>query len=108
METIKNKIKTLAGQQRDLKLQRKTVHFTGTRTIDPWQAVAKHLHNRSELRKFNLIYGLAKGRSVEQVDKAAPKIFNMEKIQAEAALLQLEFQTAKLKADEPAIGGSAE
>lgn len=65
---IKGDIKTLVAEQKSVKLQRKTVHFSGSRTVPAWKAVAVHAANRYELRHLYLAYGIMRGRTVEQIE----------------------------------------
>lgn len=72
MNTLKEEIKTLSAQQRELKNQRKTVDLKGERTMDPSQATFKHQVNRNRLRHLFMAYGLLKGKTQEQIE-ANPK-----------------------------------
>lgn len=77
---LKNQIKELVAQQKFVKPQRKTLHFMGERTLNPLQALYTHLSNRSKLRELNLIYGLSKGRIIDEVDKNAVIAFSVDRI----------------------------
>jgi hypothetical protein len=62
METLKQTIKTLAAEQSSLKNQRKTVRFTGQRTLTPLEAYRKHQANRYELRHLYVAYNTIRSR----------------------------------------------
>lgn len=80
MQTLKNQIKTLAQEQKVLKNQRKTVKFSGDRTIDSWEASMKHRSNRFKLRDLNFAHGIMKGRKPEEIEFNAKEPINMENI----------------------------
>lgn len=61
---IRNTIKTLSNEQRELKKQRKTVNFKGERTVEPYTAVIRHDRNRYELRHLQMAYRILKGKNV--------------------------------------------
>lgn len=54
--TFKETIKHLAAEQRNLKPQRKTVHFKGGRTIDSWEAKELVEKNKFTLRHMYIAY----------------------------------------------------
>lgn len=60
--TIKEAIKDLSQQQKELKPQRKTVHFKGTRTVEPGDATYKVDSNRYRLRHMFIAYAILKGK----------------------------------------------
>lgn len=62
---IKDRIAILAKEQKNLKPQRKSVHFNGERTIDPSEATYKVGNNKSELRYLYAAYGLLRGKGFE-------------------------------------------
>lgn len=68
IKALKSAIKLLVIEQRQIKPQRKTVHFTGDRTMPPWKAQATHLLNRFELRYMYLAYGLMRGKTILQME----------------------------------------
>jgi hypothetical protein len=70
---FKNDIKELSEQQRNLKNQRKTVRFTGTRTMSPSEATWKHQMNREKLRLMFAAYGLMRGKSFSQIENKFPE-----------------------------------
>jgi hypothetical protein len=72
IKDLKSQIKVLASQQRELKNQRKTVHVVGERTMEPWKAWIQHQSNRSKLRDLYLVYGILRGKKLEDIDKTYP------------------------------------
>ena len=60
-QAIREEIKKLSDEQRDLKPQRKTVYFTGTRTCEPGQACDRVSDNRYVLRHLFAAYAVIKG-----------------------------------------------
>ena len=61
---LKNDIKTLSKEQRELKNQMKTVNFVGERTIEPYQAQMKHHRNRMKLTLMFAAYQILRGKEV--------------------------------------------
>jgi hypothetical protein len=59
---IRTEIKTLSEQQTVLKPQRKTVYFTGERTMDSSSAAYKVIDNRNKLRHLFEAYAILKGK----------------------------------------------
>jgi len=59
---FKEDLKTKAQEQRELKNQRKTEHFKGERTINPYDAAEKVRDNKYELDKLYVIYYILKHR----------------------------------------------
>lgn len=80
IKKVKELIKTLVVEQKQLRLQRKTVHFTGTRTLAPWQATAKHLINRYELRHFYIAYAIMRDKTIDDVEPKRKTEFNQLKV----------------------------
>lgn len=66
---LKNKIKSLAEEQKFLKNQKKTVNLKGERKIEPWEAYMKHRSNRGELSDLYMKYGILRGLEPERIDK---------------------------------------
>lgn len=77
---LKGLIKTLVAQQKSLKPQRKTVHFTGTRTSPAWEAVQKHLINRYDLRHLYIAYGIMRGKSIDTIEPKRKAPFSQSKV----------------------------
>lgn len=65
---LKEQIKQKSSLQRDYKLQRKTVNFKGDRTISSSEAISKHTTNRYMLRMMFIVYGLERGKSIQQIE----------------------------------------
>lgn len=63
-EKIRNRIKELSEQQRELKPQRKTVYFEGNRTVEPKDATNKVFDNQIELRHLFYAYAKMKGKDL--------------------------------------------
>ena len=63
-EAIRQAIKQLADQQRKLKPQRKTKHFKGNRTVEPWKALYQHGINRDTLMHLHMAYRVLKGKEI--------------------------------------------
>ena len=59
---FKEDLKAKAQEQRELKNQRKTEHFKGERTINPYDAAWKVRSNRFNLDKEYVIYYILKHR----------------------------------------------
>ena len=70
LKSLKNDIKQLSAEQREMKRQRKTVHFTGERTLEPWQAVSRVVTNANKLRHMFILYGEIRNKPCSYADKA--------------------------------------
>jgi len=77
METLKQEIKKLAENQKELKNQRKTVKLDGERTMPTYEAAYKHYSNRTKLRHLYMALGLLRGRTAEQVESNPKTPINM-------------------------------
>lgn len=66
--TIKNEIKKLAENQKNLRNQRKTVHIKGERVMEAWKADYLHSENRHELRMLHTAYAVLKGKTFEEIE----------------------------------------
>jgi len=75
---LKEDIKELAENQPSLKRQRKTVHFEGERTMEPWEARYKHMSNRVTLRHMYIAYGMLKGKKFKEIESSAKTPFDEE------------------------------
>lgn len=73
METLKQEIKRLVENQKQLKNQRRTVRLIGDRTMEPWEACFRHLTNRQQLRILYAVYGLQHGKNYAQIENAYPQ-----------------------------------
>lgn len=76
MTTLKEEIKKLAGEQAELKNQRKTVKFEGVRKYTPYEAWSKHQQNRCKLRDMNVAQGLLRGKAYEEIEPTAKDPFS--------------------------------
>lgn len=66
--TLKQDIKRISSQQHNLKAQRKTVHFIGERTVEPWKAISVHSNNRHQLRLLHATQQLLKGKTLKEIE----------------------------------------
>lgn len=80
-QLLKDVIKSKVQEQKTLKPQRKTVHFTGIRTVEPWQATSLHQINRYDLRHLYIAYGIMRGRTNNQIENRSYQPFNEAKVQ---------------------------
>lgn len=78
METLKQKIKSLAENQKYLKNQRKSINLSGTRDMPEWQACMNHFNARIDLREMHVVHALSKGRTYEQIEGSAKEPFTPE------------------------------
>jgi hypothetical protein len=82
METLKEKIKTLAAEQVVLKNQTKTVNLQGVRTMPAHIAKYQHGRNRIELRCLYMALGLLRGKTPEQVESKSKTPIDMDEVNA--------------------------
>ena len=73
ISAMRNDIAELEKEQKSIKPQRKTVYFTGERTIHPWQAAEQAKANKEKLRLYYAAYGLLRGKNFD-VTENTPKI----------------------------------
>ena len=71
---MRKEIAELEKEQKTIKPQRKPVHFTGTRTIDPEDAYHKVLSNKGQLRIMYAAYNLLRGKNFEITEKNSKPI----------------------------------
>ena len=69
---MKSAIKVMVELQKSLKNQRKTVKLVGKRTMSPSDATFKHMTNREDLRIMYAAYGIARGKTVSQIETHHP------------------------------------
>ena len=62
---LKSEIKALAAKQKATKEQRKTVKFTGTRSLTPKEAQLLALRQKEELKHMYIAYALLRSKSIE-------------------------------------------
>lgn len=82
MNKFKEDIRARADKQREYRNQRKTVHRVGEKTMEPWQAAARHFLNRYELRDMYIAYGELRGKPAEVTCKNSKREFNRANIDA--------------------------
>ena len=70
---MKADIKIMAEEQKDLKNQRRTEKLVGDRKMSPSDATYKHQLNRENLRVMYAAYGLARGKSFNQIENHYPE-----------------------------------
>lgn len=61
---LKNEIKSISTEQRELKNQMKTINLVGERTIEPLVAQYKHWQNRRNLNLMYATYQILRGKEV--------------------------------------------
>lgn len=74
LKKFKEEIAELAKEQKTIKPQRKTVHFTGERTLDPHSAYCKVICNKQTLRFMYAAYNLLRGKNFEFTENNAKPI----------------------------------
>ena len=72
ISAMRKDIAELEKEQKSIKPQRKTVYFTGERTIQPWQAAEQARANKEKLRLYYAAYGLLRGKNFD-VTENIPK-----------------------------------
>lgn len=75
VQSMKIEIKSRASLQSFYRLQRKTVHYTGERTLSPDDARMEHSMNRYSLRYLYLAYGKIRNKTPEQIEGKHPVVF---------------------------------
>lgn len=80
MENFKNEIKRLVELKKSFKLQRKTINFTGIRTHEPKTASYECRVLRETLRSAYVAYGIAKGKTYQEIESNAKEPFTEEQI----------------------------
>jgi hypothetical protein len=66
---LKSAIKSLSAKQRETKLQRKSVSFTGERSLTPNDAQLLALSQKWELKHMFIAYAIVRGKSIETAIK---------------------------------------
>lgn len=69
ISAMRKDIAELEKQQKTIKPQRKTVHFTGERTVQPWEAANIVTSNRDDLRLYYAAYNLLRGKNFNVTEK---------------------------------------
>lgn len=65
---MKADIKEMVEKQKFYKNQRRTEKLVGARKMPAWEATYKHQTNREDLRVMYAAYGLARGKSLSQIE----------------------------------------
>lgn len=74
---MREEIAALEKEQKAIKPQRKTVHFTGERTMSPWEAWCKVGDNKERLRILYAAYNLLRGKNFDITERSAkPLIYD--------------------------------
>lgn len=68
VKKMKADIKQMVETQKFYKNQRRTVKLVGERVITPSEAAWKHKSNRDMLRLMYAAYGIARGKSLQQIE----------------------------------------
>ena len=68
VKAMKADIKKMVEEQKFYRNQRKTVHLVGERVIPYKEAQWKHRSNRDMLRLMYAAYGIARGKSLQQIE----------------------------------------
>ena len=68
LNELKSEIKRIEAEQKSLKPQRKTIHFTGNRVVPADQAAHEVKVNKGALRHLYIVYGQLRGKTLEQVE----------------------------------------
>ena len=71
IDTLKKELKELAKEISIAKPQRKTVHFTGERTMTPDRANTVCIRNKYQFRHMHIAYCEMRGKTREQIE---PKV----------------------------------
>ena len=71
LKEFRAEIAELEKEQKIIKPQRKTVHFTGERTISPSEAVYEVVDNKGKLRIMYAAYNLLRGKGFDITEKNA-------------------------------------
>lgn len=83
LKELKNRIKQLSKEQRELKYQRKTTIPAEKRTMDTKQACYRHGSNRHLLRHLFIVYGQLRGKDLDRVEpnrKTEPSQYLLDKL----------------------------
>ena len=70
---MKIDIKKMVELQKFYKNQRKTEKLVGARKMSPSDATYKHQTNREDLRLMYAAYGIARGKTLSQVENRYPE-----------------------------------
>jgi len=80
ISAMREKIAELEKNQKNIKPQRKTVHYKGERTMKPWDAWFTALNNKYDLRLMYAAYNLLRGKGFDITEsQSKPLIYDPEK-----------------------------
>lgn len=71
---MKADIKAMVEKQKFYKNQRRTEKLVGARKMPAWEASYKHQSNREDLRGMYAAYGVARGKSLSQIENHFPEV----------------------------------
>jgi hypothetical protein len=71
LKKFREEIEKLEKEQKVVKPQRKTVHFTGERTLSPSEAYSKVINNKYNLRIMYAAYNLLRGKNFDVTEKGS-------------------------------------
>lgn len=74
ISAMRKDIAELEKNQKNIKPQRKTVHYKGERTMHPWEAEAEAKENKGRLRLYYAAYNLLRGKNFEVTESSAKPI----------------------------------
>ena len=78
LKEFRAEIAKLENEQKIIKPQRKTVHFTGERTIGPAEATYKASSNSETLRAMYAAYNLIRGKGFDITERGAKPLNSKE------------------------------
>lgn len=82
IQQLKLDIANLVTEVRQLKPQRKTINFTGIRTMSPNDAATRVSNIQFELRHLYIVYALLRGKTLDMVEpnrKTEPSQWQIER-----------------------------
>lgn len=89
---FRKEIAALEVEQKNAKEQRKTVRFTGERTMKPYEAWCKALSNKDKLRAMYAAYGLMRGKGFNVTESAAKPLNRPDYYEQYGISLPAEFE----------------
>ena len=89
---FRKEIAALEVEQRNAKEQRKTVRFTGERTMSPGDACNVVRGNKEDLRAMYAAYGLMRGKKISEIENNAKPLNGEEFYKLNGYSLKSEFE----------------
>ena len=89
---FRKEIAALEVEQKNVKEQRKTVRFTGERTMSPFDAWCKASGNKDTLRAMYAAYGLMRGKGFSVTEKEAKPLDPKTYYELHGYTLKKEFE----------------